>query len=66
MPQHVLVNRRSGKFTDSSKVASRATVQMTLAMLTGASVISDHGTEDPLARHVVLLDADAGRWQPCG
>ena len=59
MPQYVLVNRRSGKFTDSSKVASRAAVQTTLGMLTSARIISDHRPQDPLARHVVLLDADA-------
>ena len=58
MPEYVLVNRRSGKFTNTSKLASRATVLTTLGMLTSARIVSDHRPEDPLARHVVLLDAD--------
>lgn len=59
MPQYVLVNRRSGKFTNDSKIASRATVATTLGMLTSARIVSDNRPEDPLARHVVLLDADS-------
>lgn len=59
MAQYVLVNRRSGKFTDSAKIASRASVQTTLGMLTTARIISDDRPSDPLARHVVLLDVEA-------
>lgn len=59
MPKYVLLNRRSGKFTESAKVASRASVQTTLSMLTTARVTADERPEDPTARHVVLLDADA-------
>jgi subtilisin len=59
MPQYVLVNRRTGKFTEAAKVASRATVQTTLSMLTSARIISESRPEDPTARQVVLLDADA-------
>jgi subtilisin family serine protease len=59
MPQYVLVNRRSGMFTASAKIASRATVQTALGMLTSARVINDHKPEDPTARQVVLLDASA-------
>lgn len=59
MPQYVLVNRRSGLFTNDAKIASRATVQTTLGLLPTARILADHRPEDPLARHVVLLDADA-------
>ena len=55
MPQYVLVNRRSGMFTNSAKTASRATVSSTLGMLTSARVVADHQPNDPLARQVVLL-----------
>jgi subtilisin len=61
MPQYVLVNRRSGKFTNNEKVASRATVSATLGLLTSARVLADHRPADPLARQVVLLDADASQ-----
>src|SRR5690242_5653140 len=59
MPQYVLVNRRSGLFTDQAKVASRASVQTALSMLPSATIVSDHRPEDPTARHVMLIDADA-------
>jgi len=59
MPEYVLVNRRSGMFTNNAKIASRATVSATLGLLTSARILSDHQPADPLARQVVLLDADA-------
>ncbi len=59
MPQYVLVNRRSGIFNDEAKIASRASVRTALGLLSSASVIADHRPTDPLARHVVLFDADA-------
>ena len=58
MAEYVLVNRRSGLFTNEGKVASRATVHTTLSMLTSARIVADYKPADPLARHVVLLDAD--------
>jgi subtilisin family serine protease len=61
MPQYVLVNRRSGMFTNNAKIASRATVPATLGLLTSARIVADHQPTDPLARQVVLLDADAGQ-----
>jgi subtilisin len=61
MAQYVLVNRRSGKFTNSSKIASRATVSATLGLLTSARILTDHNPEDGLARQVVLLEADANQ-----
>jgi subtilisin len=59
MAQYVLVNRRSGLFTNAEKTASRASVPVTLGLLTTARVIAERRPADPLARHVVLLDADA-------
>jgi subtilisin family serine protease len=61
MPQYVLSNRRSGKFTDESKIASRASVPTALAMLTTARIVADHTPADPRARQVVVLDADAAQ-----
>ena len=58
MPEYVLVNRRSGLFTAQAKIASRASVQATLGMLKSASVLADHSPADPVARQVMLLDAD--------
>jgi len=48
-------------FTDSAKIASRATVPATLGMLTSARVVADHRPVDPLARQVVLVDVDASQ-----
>jgi subtilisin len=61
MAEYVLVNRRSGIYTADAKIASRATVQETLGMLTGSRLVADHDPKDPLARQVVLLDADAAQ-----
>lgn len=61
MPQYVLINRRSGLFTEPAKIASRASVQTTLGMLSSARILADHQPEDPAARHVVLLNADAAQ-----
>src|SRR5260370_37488375 len=61
MPQYVLVNRRSGMFTKSAKISSRATVPATLGLLTSAKIVADNQPADPLARQVVLLDADPGQ-----
>jgi len=59
MPQYVLVNRRSGLFNETAKLASRASVAETMSLLTSARVVADHKPPDPSARQVVLLDADA-------
>jgi subtilisin len=61
MPKYVLVNRRSGMFTNNAKVASRATVSATLGLLSSARILADHQPADPLARQVVLLEADAAQ-----
>jgi hypothetical protein len=59
MPEYVLVNRRSGLYTSEAKMASRASVATTLSLLPNARIVADHKPEDPLARSVVLLNADA-------
>ena len=59
MPQYVLVNRRSGMYSEEEKISSRASVAATLGLLTSAKLVADHKPQDPLARQVVLLDADA-------
>jgi subtilisin len=60
MAQYVLVNRRSGLFTDEAKIASRASVAAAIGLLPTARVVADHQPSDPLARQVALIDADAG------
>jgi len=59
MAEYVLVNRRSGMFTNNAKIASRATVQATLGLLTSAQIVADYKPKDPLARQVVLLEANS-------
>jgi len=59
MARFVLVNRRSGLFTDATKQASRASVAVALGTFgSHARVLSDHNPRDPLARRVVVFDAD--------
>jgi len=60
MAQYVLINRRSGLFTDDAKIASRASVAATLGLLPTAQIVADHRPADPLARQVALIDADPG------
>jgi len=60
MAQYVVVNRRSGLFTDGAKIASRATVQTTIDLLSSANLLADHGPADPLARRVSVIEADEG------
>ena len=56
MAQYVLVNRRAGKFTDDTKIASRASVASAMSLVPEHSVINDHAPKDELARRVVVLD----------
>jgi hypothetical protein len=59
MAQFVLVNRRAGLFTDATKQASRASVAAALSAFgSRARVTSDHDPADPLARRVVVFEAD--------
>lgn len=61
MAEYVLINKRSGLYTKQAKIASRASVATTLSMLQNPEIISDYRPEDPTARHVVLLDANAAQ-----
>jgi hypothetical protein len=58
MARYVLVNRRAGLFTEEAKVASRASLASTLTLLKKPKIEADHEPKDPLARRVVVLDAD--------
>jgi subtilisin len=61
MSKFLVTNRRAGLFTDATKHASRASVATTLSALgSSAKVLSDHAPPDPLARRVVVVEADAG------
>ena len=56
MAEYVLINRRSGMFTDQEKVASRATAAHVLAMVSPGDIVADNDPRDPLARRSALLD----------
>jgi subtilisin len=58
MARYVLVNRRAGLFSPEAKIASRASVATTLGSMPNAKIVSDHQPEDPLARRVVIFDAE--------
>jgi subtilisin family serine protease len=58
MAEYVLVNRRSGMFTESEKVSSRAMVSQALGMLPNARIVADIDPIDPLARRVSLVDVN--------
>ena len=59
MARYVMANRRSGKFLDVEKRASRATVAAGLDQLSAnLNVIADRNPVDELARRVVVFEAD--------
>ena len=59
MARYVMANRRSGKFLDVEKRASRATVAAGLNQLSAhVNVIADRDPADDLARRVVVFEAD--------
>jgi subtilisin len=59
MARFVLVNRRAGLFTDTTKEASRAAVANAVAAFgSRAKVLADKDPADPLARRVVVFEAD--------
>ena len=59
MARYVMANRRSGKFLEVEKRASRATVAAGLNQLSGSlNVIADRNPADELARRVVVFEAD--------
>jgi Subtilase family len=58
MAQYVLVNRRAGKFTSDTKLASRASIASAMSFVPRNAVVNDHAPKDELARRVVVLDLD--------
>jgi hypothetical protein len=59
MAQYVLINRRAGVFTEEAKVASRSSLASAIGLIRKATILADHEPADPLARRVVVLEADA-------
>jgi subtilisin family serine protease len=67
MARFVLVNRRSGLYTDAAKHASRSSVASTLSALgSRAKVLSDHDPPDQLARRVVVFEAEPAQVAQLG
>lgn len=58
MVRFVVANRRAGLYTSERKRASRDSVAATLGSLATANIVQDNAPEDPLARRVVVIDAD--------
>jgi hypothetical protein len=60
----VMSNRRSGKFQETDKRASRDAMGLAMTQLSaGISVASQNTPVDDLARHVVVFDADPAELQ---
>ena len=59
MARYVMANRRAGKFREDEKRASRDAVRVAMASIAaGANVIADTDPPDPVARRVIVFDAD--------
>ncbi len=58
MARFVIANRRAGRFTADAKAASRFAVAVTLDGLSSAQIVEDNAPDDPLARRVVVVEAD--------
>src|SRR5207249_1926561 len=57
--RYVMANRRAGKFRETDKSIAREAIDRTMAVLAGSvSVVADSSPADPLARRVVVFDAD--------
>lgn len=56
-----MANRRSGKFSDPEKLASRESMSGVLAgpFMTGASLVAQNEPRDHTARHLVVFEAEA-------
>jgi subtilisin len=61
MPRFIIANRRAGKFTPEAKMASQKAVHDSFARLFAAStsLVMDSQPTDPMARRVVVFDAEA-------
>ena len=60
MARYVMANRRAGKFTNTEKLASRASMSNVLesSFMAGASVLGDNQPKRETARHAVLFEAE--------
>lgn len=58
MARFVIANRRAGRFTADAKAASRFSVAVALDGIASATIVEDNEPADPLARRVVVIDAD--------
>lgn len=64
MARYVIANRRAGKFREGEKLASREAVETTLmSMSASLDIIQDFNPPDPLARRVLVVEADAKEVQ---
>ena len=64
MARYVMANRRAGKFQESEKQSSRASVGLALSALSsGIDVTRDHNPDDGLARRIVKFDAEPAEIQ---
>ncbi|MEH3160332.1 MAG: S8 family serine peptidase [Sphingomonas taxi] len=58
MARFVIANRRAGRFTADAKAASRFSVAVALDGISSARIVEDNEPGDPLARRVVVVEAD--------
>ncbi|MET3438066.1 S8 family serine peptidase [Sphingomonas sp. 1185] len=58
MARFVIANRRAGRFTADAKAASRFSVAVALDGISSARIVEDNEPDDPLARRVVVVEAD--------
>lgn len=58
MARFVIANRRAGRFSADAKTASRFSVGVALEGISSARILEDNEPEDPLARRVVVVEAD--------
>src|ERR1700732_4454906 len=64
MARYVIANRRAGKFREGEKLASREAVEtMVASMASSLDIVNDFNPPDPLARRVLVVDADAKEMQ---
>ena len=60
MARYVMANRRLGKFSDSEKLTSRASISrvMSGSFFSGAEVISQNQPKNETSRKIVSFEAD--------
>jgi subtilisin len=60
MARYIMANRRAGRFTESAKLASRATLANVLesSFMMGASILGENEAAEETGRHGVLFEAE--------